>query len=88
MIGWTSKKGRQLPHTAPRADAHEIGTPFPLLRTFLLLLLPVIIVSSVGLVFTLNNAISASAEKLFAEQEIRLVQTMLADFADSGQPFR
>lgn len=77
MIGWKSEKGRPLPQTAPLADAHEIGTPFPLLRTFLLILLPVIIVSSIGLVFTLNNAISASAEKLFAEQEIRLVQTML-----------
>jgi len=77
VIGWKFGKGRQLPRTAPQADAHEIGTPFPLLRTFLLLLLPVIIISSVGLVFTLNSAISASAEKLFAEQEIRLVQTML-----------
>uniref|UniRef100_UPI0019D055EB hypothetical protein n=1 Tax=Aurantimonas marina TaxID=2780508 RepID=UPI0019D055EB len=77
MIGGTSKQGGRSPPFGPQAHADEIGTPFPLLRTFLLLLLPVIIVSSVGLVLTLNNAISASAEKLFAEQEIRLVQTML-----------
>ncbi len=58
-------------------DEEGIGRPFPLLKTFLLILLPVILVGAVGLVVTLNNAISASAEKLFADQEIKLVRTML-----------
>ena len=58
-------------------DPERIGKPFPLLKTFLVVLLPVILVSAIGLVLTLNNAISASAEKLFADQEIKLVRTML-----------
>ena len=55
----------------------KIGKAFPLLKIFLFVLLPVLVVGSIGLATTLNNAISASAEKLFAQQEIRLVKTML-----------
>ncbi|MCB1992764.1 MAG: adenylate/guanylate cyclase domain-containing protein [Geminicoccaceae bacterium] len=61
----------------PRLDAADIGRPFPLLRVFLLILLPLLLVSSVGLVIMLQGAISTSAEKLFADQEIRLVRSML-----------
>lgn len=58
-------------------DAADIGRPFPLLRVFLLILLPLLVVSSVGLVLMLRDAIATSAEKLFADQEIRLVRSML-----------
>ena len=61
-----------------RLDAADIGRPFPLLRVFLLILLPLLVVSSVGLVLMLRDAIATSAEKLFADQEIRLVRSMLA----------
>ena len=62
----------------------RIGRAFPLLRIFLFVLLPVLVVGSIGLAVTLNNAISASAETLFAQQEIRLVKTMLLADGVSG----
>lgn len=55
----------------------RIGKAYPLLRIFLFLLLPILVAGSIGLAVTLHSAISASAEKLFAKQEIRLVRTML-----------
>ena len=69
--------GREKVQDRERPANSQIGKAFPLLRIFFFVLLPVLVVGSIGLAVTLNNAISASAETLFAQQEIRLVKTML-----------
>ncbi len=77
MIGFNGIRNSNRIRDGSALKKPGIGKPFPLLRTFLLVLLPILVLGSFGLATTLNNAISASAEKLFADQEIRLIRTML-----------
>jgi len=75
----------------PASNPDHPGTPFPLLRVFGLVLLPIIVMASVGLAVAMVSGISASAEALFAKAEIGLVRTILSrrsasDLPNAAQP--
>ena len=54
-----------------------IGAPFPLLKIFGLVLLPLLVIAGFGLGAAMITAMSASAENLFAHSDVRLLGTIV-----------
>ncbi|MDY8110872.1 adenylate/guanylate cyclase domain-containing protein [Fulvimarina sp. 2208YS6-2-32] len=58
-------------------SAAKIGTSFPLLGTFVFVLLPLLVIGGFGLGVTMIAGVSARSGSLFAQSDVRLVSTIV-----------
>ncbi|MCB8840533.1 hypothetical protein [Aurantimonas sp. VKM B-3413] len=75
----------------PASHYSEFGAPFPLLKLFVFLLLPMLVLAGLGLVAMMASGVSAGAEALFSRSQTALVGTMLpthsnGDFIEAPGP--